>query len=153
MSINGNGSPEEANMCGLKVLLVEDEAIIAFDLAGILQDLGCTVMPVAPSVTEALALLRAERPDLALLDLSLSDGWVMPVADALATAGVPFAVVTGHAKQRIQEPALRDALYMGKPYTHTEVLQVISRLQATMPSLPPREQGAGPAVHLEATTA
>jgi DNA-binding response OmpR family regulator len=65
-------------LAGLKVLVVEDEAIIAFDLEGTLRALGCVVLPIAPSVAVALAVLKVERLEAALLDVRLADGEVTP---------------------------------------------------------------------------
>jgi CheY-like chemotaxis protein len=117
---------------GLKVLLVEDDAITAFDVESTLRDLGCAIVFVAPSVEKALAAVRAERPDVALLDLHLRDGRVTPVAQALATAGVPFAVVTGcDADEVREEPLLRAALYLGKPYGRSNIRDALTQLTAT----------------------
>ena len=64
MNADGMKPPASPALAGLKVLVVEDEAIIAFDLEGTLRELGCVVLPIAPSVAEALdAVLKAERPE------------------------------------------------------------------------------------------
>lgn len=60
--------------------------------------------------------MRAERPDAVLLDVNLTDGSAAPVAEALAAAGVPFAVLTGYDPDDIEAPALRAAPYLAKPY-------------------------------------
>lgn len=126
-----DGRQDDKDFSGLKVLLVEDSAIIAFDVEGILRDLGCAVVFVAPSVEEALATLQKQRPDVALLDLGLRDGRVTPVAHALAAAGVPFAVATGHdADQLKEDPVLRTAFYLGKPYGRAGIRCALTRLAA-----------------------
>jgi CheY-like chemotaxis protein len=123
------GRRTDKDFRGLKVLLVEDDAITAFDVEGVLRDLGCAIVFVAPSVEEALTTLRNQRPDVALLDLRLKDGRVTPVAHALADAGVPFAVVTGYdADQLEEEPLLRTAFYLGKPYGRSEIRDALTRL-------------------------
>jgi hypothetical protein len=58
MNADGMKRPASPALAGLKVLVVEDEAIIAFDLEGTLRELGCVVLPIAPSVAEALAVSR-----------------------------------------------------------------------------------------------
>src|SRR5215218_8741898 len=119
---NNDDCREGAGFRGLKVLLVEDDALVAFDVEGILRELGCAIVFVAPSVREALVALRTERPDAALRDLRLKDGRVTPVAQALATAGVPFAMVTGYDTDAFEEePVLRGALYVGKPYARSNI--------------------------------
>jgi CheY-like chemotaxis protein len=135
---NGNGEsgpPDGAVLRGLKVLVAEDEAIIALDLAITLRELGCEVLPPVPSVARALALLAAERPDAALLDLRLTDGPATPVAQALAAAGVPFAVTSGlEAGQLGKEPALRAAPYLAKPYGYAGLRATLARLAASTPA-------------------
>jgi CheY-like chemotaxis protein len=128
---NEDGRRTDKDFRGLKVLLVEDDAITAFDVEGILRDLGCAIVFVAPSVEEALATLRKQRPDVALLDLRLTDGRVTPVAQALAAVGVPFAMVTGYdADQLEEEPVLRTAFYLGKPYGRSGIRGALARLAA-----------------------
>src|SRR5215213_8059540 len=61
------------------VLVAEDEAVQALDLAITLNDFGCTVLGPASSVAEATSLLDKARPNLALLDVRLRDGGVEPL--------------------------------------------------------------------------
>jgi DNA-binding response OmpR family regulator len=147
MAARGIGPPGDERLDGLKVLLVEDEAIIAFDLECILAELGCKVIAATSSIAEALAVLRSERPDIALLDLGLPDGWALPVAKALAESAVPFAIMSGHARSEIKEPSLRDAYYLGKPYGRSEVQDVIERLKAALPRCPSDRSVSGPAAY------
>jgi CheY-like chemotaxis protein len=122
--------PDGAGLHGLKVLVAEDDGLLALDLACTLRELGCVVLPAAPSVAGALAILGAERPDVALLDVSLADGSAAPVAAALAAAGVPFAVVSGYAACEIGEAALRGAPHLGKPYGLRDLRVTLAQLSA-----------------------
>lgn len=109
---------------GLEVLVVEDEFVIALDLAQTLRDLGCSVLGPAASVAEALALLSSARPDVALLDVHMEDGMVTPVARRLAQAGVPFVLTTADDEARL-DPALKDAAILPKPYSARAIRQAI----------------------------
>ena len=101
---------DTAGLRGIKVLIAEDEAVVAFDLEFTLGDFGCTVLPPVASAAEALALMARERPDVALLDVSLNDGPSTPVARELVAAGVPYAVTSGYDTEQIAEsPAARRA--------------------------------------------
>lgn len=113
---DGHGPGDGGSLEGLKVLVVEDQALIAMDLEAVLREFGCVVVNLVPSAAGALACLRVQRPDAVLLDVNLSDGSAAPVAEALAAAGVPFAVLTGYEPDDIEAPALRAAPYLGKPY-------------------------------------
>jgi hypothetical protein len=77
----------------LEVLVAATDGGDAAALEAGLRDLGCVVPPPATSVGDALALLRAFRPDLALLDAGLAGGRPAAVAEALAGMGVPFVLV------------------------------------------------------------
>ena len=81
-----------------RVLIVEDDYLIADDLAYSLEDLGMEVVGPAPSVEAALQLLEdeGERLDGAVLDINLRDQRVYPVANALTARGVPFVFTTGY---------------------------------------------------------
>ena len=80
-----------------RILVVEDEYLLAQDLARELEDLGAEVLGPVPSVEEALALLDAEAPpDAAILDVNLGGEMVFPVAEALRERGVPFLFATGY---------------------------------------------------------
>ncbi len=120
---------------GLKVLVAEDEAVIALDLEVMLREFGCVVLPATPSVAGALALLEAERPDVALVDTTLADGSAVPLAKALAAAGIPFAVVTGHGADQLGDPALCAAPYLGKPYGSQDLCAMLARLSVSSRSV------------------
>jgi two-component system, response regulator PdtaR len=99
------------------VLVAEDDAVIALDLEATLRRLGCRVLGPAGSVEGALALLAAE---------------------ALARAGVPFALVTGYGPGGLDgHPALRAAPVLAKPFGPRSLRMVLRRLL-----LPEREGGA-----------
>src|SRR5690242_1454467 len=98
----------DRSLVGVKVLVVEDEFIIAAEMDRTLRDLGRTV-DLAASCEEALALLGRARPDIGLLDVKLADGDSGPVAAALRAAGVSFVVVTGYPAEAIAGPLLRAA--------------------------------------------
>lgn len=82
-------------LSGTRVLLVEDEAIIALDLADTFASAGADVVGPASSVREALRLLDGARVDTALLDFNVADGEVTPVLDLLVARGVPVVIYTG----------------------------------------------------------
>src|SRR5271165_2043073 len=79
-----------------RVLLVEDEAMIAMLIEDMLADLGCDVVATAGQLGEAVSLARSGSFDLAFLDLNLRGVPSYPVAQALRERGIPFAFVTGY---------------------------------------------------------
>jgi CheY-like chemotaxis protein len=85
-------------LTGRKILVVEDEMLIAMLLEDLLEDLGCQVLGPVANVLQALELTAKERPDAAVLDVNLGTEPVYPVADALTRAEVPFVFVTGYGQ-------------------------------------------------------
>jgi CheY-like chemotaxis protein len=87
------------------VLLVEDEYLIAIDLADMLEGRGVEVIGPAGTVEDALELVASEgsRLDGAVLDINLHGVRVYPVAEALAARGVPFVFTTGYDAMAVPE--------------------------------------------------
>ena len=99
----------------MKVMLVEDEAMIAMVMEDFLADLDCEVAGPFGAVAPALAWLDAEAtpPDAAVLDVNLGSERVFPVAEALRARGVPFVFATGYGM--IEDRRFDDAPVLSKP--------------------------------------
>jgi DNA-binding NtrC family response regulator len=110
------------------VLLVEDDGAIAWDLEIIVREAGCDVLGPCATAAAALALLAVRRPDAALLDVGLLDGPALPVAEALAAAGVPFALVTGYVVADRPEACLASVPALEKPYTVDAIQGVLAAI-------------------------
>ncbi len=97
-----------------RILIVEDETMVALALGMLLESHGSIVIGPAGTADAAAALVEAEPPDAALLDVNLHGASAMPVADLLARRGVPFAFVTGYGAQSLPE-RYRDRMCLVKP--------------------------------------
>jgi DNA-binding response OmpR family regulator len=113
---------------GRRVLIVEDEMLVAMELESMLKQQGCSVLGPAPTVARALALLDHERPEAALLDLNLNGEPAIPVAAALSAHGVPFVLVTGFGQMQSQEPELQGAPRVDKPVDGGELVRTLARV-------------------------
>ena len=99
-----------ASLSGRRVLIVEDEPFIAYDLADAIENAGGLVLGPAMSVREALTLIEKDRPEAAILDVNLPDGDVGPVIAALAQKGILLLIHTGAGlthELREQYPSLQ----------------------------------------------
>lgn len=123
----GSGA-EEREVEGAKILLVEDEFLIALDLQILLYRLGCDVLGPVGSVAEALVLLRHDRPDAAVLDINLRDGLVTPVIERLSVMDVPFVLVTARDTSALDDPRLLDTPAMSKPVEERALRAGLARL-------------------------
>jgi CheY-like chemotaxis protein len=118
--------PSDAGLSRLRVLVVEDELLLAMDYEEILQGAGFTVLGPFARQAGALSLLERERPDAALLDLNLAGESSTRVAEALAELGVPFIVVSGYGEQTAREPSVADAPRLEKPVSAQALVQAIT---------------------------
>jgi CheY-like chemotaxis protein len=107
-------------LSGRRVLVVEDEMMVLMNIENVLADLGCEVVASAATVDRALALVEADRFDLAMLDVNLGGQTSYSVADALALRSIPFAFSTGYGEHGI-ETRFRDRPVLRKPYSDEEL--------------------------------
>jgi len=130
------------NIEGKRVLVVEDESLIAMDIATTLSDAGCTIVGPAATLEKAHELIAGEDYDVALLDANLSGERVDELAAELTRRGVPFAFLTGYEREGLPE-AFRQAPMINKPFTQQAALDIIERLAATDGTvIPIRQKGA-----------
>jgi CheY-like chemotaxis protein len=93
-----------ATLAGSRILVVEDEPLIAMLIEDILRERGCDVVGPAATVADGLRLVTDAPLDAALLDVNIGEETVYPVADALRRLDVPFVFVTGLREDNLSEP-------------------------------------------------
>ena len=98
-----------------RVMIVEDEALLAMELETLLQSAGCAVIGPFSNLEQARAAAHGEAINVALLDTNLNGQMVYPLADDLAARGVPFIFVTGYGTSHLPE-RFRAAPRVSKPY-------------------------------------
>jgi PAS domain S-box-containing protein len=99
----GNGAKPPAAATGRRVLLVEDEALVAMMIQECLAESGHSVIGPISRASDALQVAKDADYDAAILDINLGDGMAYPVADILSARGVPFVFVTGYEADTIDE--------------------------------------------------
>ena len=105
-----------ANMvCGLRVLLVEDEFMVALLLETMLTDLGYQVVGPVARLEKGLEMVEQEAIDLAVLDVNINGREVYPIAEALEARGIPFIFATGYGSTGLH-PAYSGRPVLQKPY-------------------------------------
>jgi len=121
----------------LRILIVEDETLIAFELESLLQDEGYEAVGIAPTSREALSLAGDLAPDLALVDIHLADGPTgVDVARALTQSGIVALFMTANAK-RIPDDFAGAVGVISKPYTERAVRGAIQYVADRMQGRPP----------------
>ena len=121
-------------LAGLRILIVEDEFLLAMELEMLLQRHGCLVVGPVSSVGRALALLETEPPDVAVLDVNLKGERATPIAAALQAREVPFVLLTGYSGPQLSEPELRVAPRVDKPVSCRALCRAMA--QAMEPATP-----------------
>ncbi len=112
---------------GARILIVEDEALIAMLLEEMLTDLGYELAGTAATLAQALELAEATELDGAILDLSLGGEKSLPVADALAARGIPYMFASGYGRSGLEEPYASRAL-LRKPFDFDELEAALKAL-------------------------
>lgn len=112
---------------GARVLVVEDEFLVAVDLEESLRGLGCEVEGPFPSLDEALAWLETATPDAAVLDVNIRGGLAFPIAEALRDRGVPFVFCTGYADIGVVPEDLGAVATFSKPTPAATLVKALTR--------------------------
>lgn len=116
---------------GRRILVVEDEALVAMLLEDELVDAGARVIGPATTVGDALRLVEAAAADggidAAVLDIGLEDGTAVPLADRLAARGVPFLFATGYGED-CDTGGHRGMPVLRKPFHGRQLVDAVASL-------------------------
>ncbi|MBV8737026.1 MAG: response regulator [Alphaproteobacteria bacterium] len=117
----------KAGLNGLRILVVEDEYLVASLIQDFLEMAGCVVLGPIARLAEAVHAAHSDSCDAAVLDVNLGGSLVFPVAEILSHRRIPFAFVTGYATGALPDehharPTIR------KPFRKEELLALISDL-------------------------
>jgi DNA-binding response OmpR family regulator len=114
-------------MAGCRVLIVEDETMIALMIEDTLRDEGYEIVGPTGKLETALRLADEEKPDVAILDVSIRGGKVYPVAERLLVLGIPFVLASGYGDWALPE-SLRDQPRLTKPFTTAQLQKQVKDL-------------------------
>ncbi len=109
---------------GASILLVEDDAIIALDMAGLLEEAGAVVIGPFARARDAVGALEA-GPDAALLDIEIADGTVFPLADRIRAAGLGMVFHSGGADRGALARDYPGAPLCEKPSSTREIIRAL----------------------------
>lgn len=118
-------SPRWASTAAPKVLVVEDEGLIALDLQRMLEDHGYQVVGPAATIGEAAKLLTMHRIDAALLDVNIGGTPILTIAEELVLDGTPVVFYTGYGKAGDLGGRFPNAQVLTKPASEAEIAQAI----------------------------
>lgn len=111
-------------LAGKKILIVEDEFLIALTAEMALSGLGATVVGPSATVAAAIAAIESQPLDAALIDVNLNGEDSGPIARALGERGVPFVIATGYGAA----PWGPSAAVLNKPYSEEDLARELTRV-------------------------
>jgi PAS domain S-box-containing protein len=120
-------SPQNRTIEGKRILVVDDEPLIAMDIVASLEDAGCEVVGPATTLQKALSLVESEDIDAALLDANLAGDPVDTLAGVLAGRKIPFAFVSGYGREGLPEAYQQMAL-IKKPFQRQRLIDVVQEM-------------------------
>lgn len=116
------------NLDGFRVMVVEDEALIAMHLEDILEDMGLNVVGRFRAAEPALSFIETAALDVAVLDVNLGSGTTsFPIAERLAERGIPFLFLTGYGDSRMGD-RFPEAQVLSKPTDEDRLRAILSEL-------------------------
>ena len=114
-------------MAGARVLVVEDESLLAETLCDLMKGAGCEPVGPAATVAAALRLVDQASIDVAVLDIQLVREMSFPVAYALRRRGIPLLFLTSYQQRNLPQD-LRDAILVEKPFNVHMLVEIVRRL-------------------------
>jgi CheY-like chemotaxis protein len=123
---------DEINLKGRRVLVVEDDPLVAMLLVDMLEAIGCEIAAVASRLDDALEKAQHLSFDLAILDVNLDGANTFRVAELLSKRAIGFVFATGYGKACL--PAdLTDAPVLQKPFVERDVARALRRAASSQP--------------------
>ena len=111
-----------------RILVAEDEMIVAFDLCDTVSEAGFEVEGPHAGISSAMLAFQKEKPDVAILDISLDDGNVFPLARKLADEDVPIIFHSGRHTREEVEAEFPKATTLLKPCPPTEMIEAVNKV-------------------------
>lgn len=112
---------------GRRVLIVEDEMMVAMLIEDMLGDLGCDIVGPAGRIEDALSIATEAAIDAAVLDVNLNGHETYAVADVLERRGIPFLFATGYGASGLTE-RFRTAPVLQKPFQERDLARLLGEV-------------------------
>ena len=113
---------------GLRVLIVEDSALVLMSLEAMIEDMGWVVAGTATRVDEAIEMVKTIDLDVAVLDVNLDGETSWEIGETLLARGLPFLFATGYDSATVLPPSLSSAPVIGKPFQPETLRTMLTKL-------------------------
>lgn len=125
--------PASNDFQNMSVLLLEDQLVIALDAEGMLKSIGISNVTTLATAEDALRQIAESTHDMAILDVTLSSGTSLVVAEELAKRGVPFVFATGYGDSVMIPEKLREVPIVRKPYSAEALKSALEKVSRGLP--------------------
>ncbi len=115
-----------------RVLVVEDEAMIAMLVEDMVLDFGSEVVGPVATIDDAINLARSAELDAAILDINVGGSVIFPVADILSERGIPLIFATGYGSKGLP-PRFQDSPTLPKPFSYQSLEEALRSALAGQP--------------------
>jgi CheY-like chemotaxis protein len=117
-----------ASIKGKRILIVEDEALVALMLEDMLTNCGAVVVGSKSTIGEGSSFAKEENFDVAVLDVNVHGSKIDPIIDILTTRGIPYLLATGYEK--VELPNGHNPTSIQKPYSENSVIEGLAKVLA-----------------------
>ena len=115
-------------LLGKRILIVEDSALLALDLAKTLQSHGAIVVGPAYNLTLARSLLAEQAPDVVVLDLNLCGELAIDLACEMKNRALPFVMLTGYQREALVPSLCAEVPCLEKPMQESKVIRALCKV-------------------------
>jgi DNA-binding response OmpR family regulator len=115
-----------------RILIVEDEAMIAMLVEDMVLDFGSEVVGPAAKMEDAIRLAQSAALDAAILDVNVGGSVIFPVAEILSKRGIPFTFATGYGSTGLP-PHFQSYPTLPKPFSYQSLAEVLRNVLANQP--------------------
>ena len=123
-------TPPTRDLRGQRILVAEDEGLIALELEMALQSFGCEVVGPVSRVDDVLSHVERHRPDGALLDVNLRGRQIFEVLPQLIELRLRLIITSGYNDDSLFPPSFRTLPRIAKPFTDAALQQICGRVFA-----------------------
>lgn len=130
MTVTEHDSEHPRSLAGVRVLIADDELLIALDIGAALADCGAEIVGPCTTLPQALEAVQGGSPSVALLDIRIGRSTTEPVAAALAARGIPFAFYSGQRLPDAMRGRWSGHRLISKPAAQSTLIGAVRRLAA-----------------------
>lgn len=116
---------DDRALAGLRILVVEDEMMVAMLIEDFLEEFGCTIVGPVGSIPEAIRLAATEAIDGAMLDMNIDGRSIYPVAEELAHRDIPFIFVSGYGGEYFRGE-YKNRPKLSKPFRRLDLWRMLT---------------------------